>query len=196
MLTPSRCGRMDQCVAMGKDKMALMTFKGPSVTLKEIMVKIPLHFVVANLNAGKDTVRILADLSAGFPFPQSQQQVDFLQYPVGIQLLAGDAVEAIERGSSRGLGEAMASAQRDFDELATPLCPDELTSPRLHAVMGDEALQRCSLAIKGVGSQGDGSVQVLCAHSDAQTQALERLKQLGCEPFRLRVPASSAVHAT
>jgi len=190
MLTPSRCGRMDQCVAMGRDKMALMTFKGPNVTLRELVLKSPMHFVVANLNAAKNTVRILAALRAGFPFPQSQHQVDFLQYPRCIQLLAGDAVEAIERGSCRGLGESMASAQRDFDEAAIPLCPEELASPRLHKIMTDTTLKEITLAIKGVGSQGDGSVQVLCADADAQTRALERLRDLGCEPFRLTVPAS------
>ncbi len=42
------------------------------------------------------------------------------------------------------------------------MCPAELTSPRLHEIMSDCELRRVSLAVKGVGSQGDGSVQVLC----------------------------------
>jgi hypothetical protein len=228
MLTPSKCGRMDQCVAMGAGKIAHMTFRGTAVTLRGLAVGAPLHFVVASLKASKNTVRILASLSAGFPFPHTQQQAAFVEYPTSLQLLVVDAVEAVQHGSSRGLAGAMTSAQAEFDRLATPLvqspplshpspvlhlpnihssiililvlmsaptyhhqCPEELTSPRLHAVMEDAVLRDIALAIKGVGSQGDGSVQVLCGTADTQRLALARLVELGCEPFLLTIPAST-----
>lgn len=132
MLTPSKCGRMDQCVAMGAGKIAHMTFRGTAVTLRGLAVGAPLHFVVASLKAGKNTVRILASLSAGFPFPHTEQQAAFVEYPTSLQLLVVDAVEAVQRGSCRGLAEAMTSAQAEFDRLATPLvCPHPYLIPRL-----------------------------------------------------------------
>jgi hypothetical protein len=36
MLTPSRCGRMDQCVVMGPGTVGLMTFSGTSCTLRKL----------------------------------------------------------------------------------------------------------------------------------------------------------------
>jgi hypothetical protein len=36
MLTPSRCGRMDQCVVMGPGAVGLMTFSGTSCTLRKL----------------------------------------------------------------------------------------------------------------------------------------------------------------
>lgn len=84
----------------------------------------------------------------------------------------------------------MVSAQVEFDGRATALCPDELSSPQLHSVMADAQLQSFSLAIKGVGSQGDGSVQVLCKSADHQAKALGRLQELGCDAFLLTIPAT------
>lgn len=57
--------------------------------------------------------------------------------------------------------------------------------------MDDAVLRDTALAIKGVGSQGDGSVQVLCGAADTQRLALARLMELGCEPFLLTIPAST-----
>ena len=52
--------------------------------------------------------------------------------------------------------------------------------------MNNPALRRVSLAIKGVGSQGDGTVQVLCRGPEEQRQAMQILNtDLGCDAFLL-----------
>ena len=53
-------------------------------------------------------------------------------------------------------------AQAEFDKYAQPACPSELTMPILHSVMSHPALQPLVWGIKGVGSQGDGTGQLLC----------------------------------
>lgn len=53
----------------------LMSFSGSSCELRQLDCKAALFFVVADLKAGKDTVQILRDLNACFPFPLSDQQV-------------------------------------------------------------------------------------------------------------------------
>jgi galactokinase len=75
MYTPSKCGRMDQCVAMGKNQIGLMKFNSKQCTLHIINCKRDLHFVVCNLNGYKDTVQILSDLNACFPIPTTNTQV-------------------------------------------------------------------------------------------------------------------------
>ena len=57
--------------------------------------------------------------------------------------------------------------------------------------MNNPALRRVSLAIKGVGSQGDGTVQVLCKGPEEQRQAMQILNtDLGCDAFLLTVPVA------
>lgn len=75
MNTPSRCGRMDQCVAMGRDSIGLMEFNESHCSLHRLTSPIPIYFVVADMKAGKDTVVILRSLNECFPEPSSSQQV-------------------------------------------------------------------------------------------------------------------------
>ena len=59
---------------------------------------------------------------------------------------------------------------------ARPNCLDQLSSPVLHKLIVDEVLGNCTgksdsvLSIKGVGSQGDGSAQILCRSAAQQAK--------------------------
>ena len=66
--TPSKCGRMDQGCAFGEQPM-LMVFDGDQLDVEPIAVGGTFFMVVADLNAGKNTTRILADLSQHYPHP-------------------------------------------------------------------------------------------------------------------------------
>jgi hypothetical protein len=50
--------------------------------------------------------------------------------------------------------------QESFDACCLPACPEQLRSPVLHGLLADPELRALSLGAKGVGSQGDGSIQV------------------------------------
>ena len=137
----------------------------------------------------KNTVKILTDLQAAFPVPKTPQQVAFFETYLQSSLdLTGAAIDAIQSGEIDILANCIRKAQDVFDKTAIPLCPSELTSPRLHAIMQDGQLSTLSLAAKGVGSQGDGSIQVLCSSEQQQAAAIDRLNALGCEPFALTIP--------
>ena len=82
-------------------------------------------------------------------------------------------------------------AQILFDRCAMPNCPSQLTSPKLHSILNNTSMKSICLAMKGVGSQGDGSVQILCADEVAQERVLVLLTELGCEGFKLTIPASA-----
>ena len=82
-------------------------------------------------------------------------------------------------------------AQILFDRCAMPNCPSQLTSPKLHSILNNDSMKSICLAMKGVGSQGDGSVQILCADEAAQEKVLVLLTELGCVGFKLTIPASA-----
>ena len=69
--TPSRCGRLDQACAYGV-KPVLMDFDGVEVDSKMLRVGTTFHWVIANLMAGKDTIKILAQGRNHFPLGNSQ----------------------------------------------------------------------------------------------------------------------------
>jgi galactokinase len=75
IMTPSRCGRMDQCVVMGRNAIGVMEFDGSDCTLLQLSSGGSLHFVIVDLNAGKNTVKILSDLRACFPSPSTDIHV-------------------------------------------------------------------------------------------------------------------------
>lgn len=195
MKTPSRCGRMDQCVAMGAGKIGLMTFNSGDCRLRTLHNERTLYFVVADLKAipSKNTVTILRDLNECFPIAQNSVQYGVHSYITENQAICWEAVEAIENGDVESLSSAMNTAQTVFDKYMMPVCPSELTSPKLHTVINCKELRAVALAVKGVGSQGDGSVQVLCSGPEEQAQVLHILReQFGCDAFLLTVPSSNS----
>lgn len=58
---PLQCGKMDQACAFGATPV-LMTYDGDVLSVAPARLGAPLHLVLVDLRAGKDTVQILAGL--------------------------------------------------------------------------------------------------------------------------------------
>lgn len=187
--TPSRCGRMDQGCAFG-NHVVLMTFDGDRLETEELTVGADLHLVLVDLQARKDTVKILAQLHRAYPRAETEIErgVQELLGPVNRRLVH-EAVEALRRGSGERLGALMSEAQAAFDRHAVPACPVELTAPVLHRVLEYGPLRSLTWGGKGVGSQGDGAVQFVVRGPEAQRTAIaiiERDLGMPCMELTLR----------
>lgn len=192
--TPSRCGRLDQACAYGVNPVR-MFFDGTEVSVKTLTVKSPLYFVVANLNAGKDTVKILADLNKCFPFAQNDTEKS-VQEALGRDnvVFIDRACQAIEKGDVKALGQVMIDFQHNFDNKVAPACPEQLTAPVLHEILEDEIIKSLAYGAKGVGSQGDGTVQFLAKDEESQKKIIEYLKnEKNMEGFPLTLKPKKAV---
>lgn len=191
--TPSRCGRLDQACAYGV-KPVLMEFDGVEIDSRALRTGGTFHWVVANLMASKDTIRILADLNRCFPFADNdvERKVQEALGPDNREIIR-QAVERLEAGDAEGLGALMTRAQELFDAKVMPAC-EELTAPVLHAVMRDPEIRKWIYGAKGVGSQGDGTVQFL-ARSEADAKALETYlkEKRGMPSFTLTLKPGQAV---
>jgi UTP-glucose-1-phosphate uridylyltransferase/mevalonate kinase len=175
--TPSRCGRMDQGCAFG-NRPVLMAFDGDWLETTALQVNQPLYFVIVDLQAKKDTLEILNRLNRCYPFAENdvERGVQELLGPINKRLVH-QAMDALRDSDAGRLGSLMTEAQEFFDRYATPACPEELTSPVLHRVLGYEPLKPHILGGKGVGSQGDGTAQFICPteiDQQAVIQILER----------------------
>lgn len=191
--TSSRCGRLDQACAFGV-RPVLMTFDGEEIDVERLNVKKEMHWVFADLCASKDTIRILADLNKGFPFASNEKE-SRIQEALGPknQEIIRKALDYIKDGELERLGELMTYAQRVFDEYVAPMCPSQLTSPVLHETLNDPYIQELTYGGKGVGSQGDGSIQFLAKDKECQRKLIDYLISKDMHPFPLTIKARHTI---
>lgn len=183
--TASRCGRLDQACAFGV-KPSLMAFDGDEVEVKTLNVKKHLYWVFADLCAEKDTIKILRDLNKGYPFASNELE-EKEQKALGEenQRIIKLATNYMAEGDAEALGRLMTEAQTLFDTAVAPMCPEELTSPKLHEVLRDPIIQQYVYGGKGVGSQGDGSIQFLAKDKECQQKVIDYLSSQGMRAYPL-----------
>ena len=192
-LAGSECGRMDQVCAYGQ-KPSYLTFHGSGFDIESLEPGATFDLLIVDLQRGKDTRRILADLNACFPDTTGDVASDVREAlgPRNAKLLAR-ARGALTQGDAPALGALMCEAQALFDEKVAP-ASSALAGPRLHAVLEHPATVSLAFGGKGVGSQGDGSAQLVTRGPEERvelTAILERESGLRCLPLTLR-PASAA----
>lgn len=190
--TPSRCGRLDQACAFGVSPVAL-NFDGNEIDVERITIKKPLYYVFADLMAGKDTVKILADLNSAYPFPRTDDDKR-LHDALGCDNrdITERAMKYMAEGDAKALGELMIEAQKLFDEKVAPMCT-ELIAPVLHKTLNDEKIKSLTYGGKGVGSQGDGTIQFLAKDEKTQEELIDYLSNtlhMTTYPLTLRPKAS------
>ena len=191
--TPSRCGRLDQACAYGI-KPVLMEFDGVEIDSRELRTGGTFYWVIANLMASKNTIKILADLNKAFPFADNETDKR-VQEALGVdnQKIISEAIKLLEVGDAEELGHLMVKAQALFDEKVMPAC-DCLIAPVLHSVLEDPEIKKWTYGAKGVGSQGDGTVQLL-AKSEEDAKALQKYlkEQRGMPSFTLTIKPGQTV---
>lgn len=175
--TPSRCGKMDQGCAYGS-RPILMTFDGERIDITALTVPKDLYFVIVDLKASKDTKEILSKLNRCYPFAESELQKDAQAYlgPVNKRIVL-EAREALENGDAARVGTLMREAQEAFDKNLGPVCPSQLTAPVLHKLLSYGPIQPFILGGKGVGSQGDGSAQLIVKDEECQNRLIDIIEK-------------------
>ncbi|MEM9265810.1 MAG: sugar phosphate nucleotidyltransferase [Cyanobacteria bacterium P01_F01_bin.13] len=170
--TPSLCGRMDQVCAFG-NKPILMTFDGEQVNMEALPVQQTLFLVIVDLGGSKNTQKILTDLNSCYPFPKNQTHQRVQQYLGAINAkFIQHATIAVKQGDAQCLGTLMNQVQAEFDRHIVPACPDQLSAPKLHRLLTHSALQPFIFGGKGVGSQGDGTAQLVAKDQESQLNAI------------------------
>jgi galactokinase len=184
--TGSECGRMDQVCAYGR-RVSFLRFDGDGFEVEPLAPEAELHLLIVDLQRGKDTRRILADLNACFPAAPGPVAAGVREAlgPRNAALVA-QARRALLAADARALGALMSEAQALFDEQIAPASPEQLAAPRLHAVLAHPALRELAWGGKGVGSQGDGCAQLVARGPEERERLAARLeRELGvrCWPL-------------
>ena len=189
--TPSRCGRLDQGCAYGSTPIH-MTFDADEIEVEALECARELHMVIVDLMASKDTRKILASLHECYPFASAESQIRAQEYLGRINReITALARAAMAEGDLARIGMLMDRAQREFDRSLAPLCPSELEAPLLHGVLSDARIRGHILGGKGVGSQGDGSAQLLARTEEDRAEVLSIVEEdLGMRALPLTIKAS------
>ncbi|ABG49703.1 GHMP kinase [Trichodesmium erythraeum IMS101] len=172
--TPSRCGKMDQACAYGKQAI-MMIFDGEKTDIIELNPpKKDLFFVIVDLGASKDTQEILTRLNKCY-IEEANKVNENVQYYLGVinADITKQAALAWQKGDGEKIGSLMLKAQIEFDKYMIPACPSQLTSPVLHLLLNYSRLQEYIWGGKGVGSQGDGTAQFIAKDENSQQKLIE-----------------------
>lgn len=192
--TSSRCGRMDQGCAYGNHPI-MMTFDGDQLDISELRVSQNFYYVIVDLKGQKDTIKILTKLNQCYPFPDNAIQEGVQQFLGPIcETITTKAAEVLQSGNAIELGQLMTRAQQGFDRYCIPACTEELTAPLLHKLLNYEPLKPFILGGKGVGSQGDGSAQLLVRDEKAQEEVISIIsKRLGMHCLKLTIQSTRRI---
>ena len=194
LLTNSRCGRLDQACAYGIQPVCL-EFSGDEISTEILKVGKDLFWVFADLKSKKNTKKILSDLNRSYPFPQTEQDIK-VHEALGKDNheIISKVIKALEIGDAQEIGLLMTESQRIFDEKIAPNCSSELTAPKLHSVLNDDTIKKYSYGGKGVGSQGDGTIQFIAKDLESQHKLIDYLNdKLGLNAYAFTLPSSSKV---
>jgi len=194
ILTPSMCGRLDQACAFGS-RTVLMTYDGEFVDVEEVSLQKPMHFVIVDLCAQKDTTTILRDLQKAFPFAEDETQEGLheLLGPINARNI-DKAQAAMSKGETAVFGAVMNDAAAAFRKYGGAACPSQLQAPILHRVLEEPKLQPLIHGGKGIGAGGDGTAQLLCRGLAEQAEVVRIVEQeLGMSAMTLDLEASTKV---
>ena len=182
----SKCGKMDQIVALNEGAY-YMNFHNGIVNYKNIEISENIYMVYADLNSNRNTKKILSDLHEAYPFPKNKKEEYLIKYLGEYnEKIVNEAITLFKKGDAKSLGKLMSKAQRLFDKYAMPLSLEELKAPKLHSILNDEGVKKLSLGGKGVGAQGDGSIQFIVEDSSKQKELIKYLtKKLSINAYSL-----------
>ncbi len=177
-LTGSGCGRLDQICATGK-KLSHIIFYKDYAKYTKVKVQKKIYLVIADLKAKKDTKKILSSLRRGIENPTNEDEYK-ARVLVGEEnkKMVEESIRAIEAGDLKRLGEMFIVAQKLIDDTSN-IC-DELIAPILHRTLNDPYIQSLTYGGKGIGSNGEGSVQFVSKDKDSQQLLIDYLNNVLC----------------
>jgi galactokinase len=150
----------------------LLSFqKDRDVRVEPVMPGGEFFMFFVDLAGHKDTVRILCDLQEGYARNAAIQRA----LGQSNEQIVRQAYSALKTGDAPRLGELMREAQRVFDESVAPQSPVELASPLLHEVLALKEIAGYIHGGKGVGSQGDGTAQMIARSRADREQAMVKI---------------------
>ena len=183
----SMCGRLDQICAKGLG-VSHIIFNENDLVINPVRIKENMHMVICDVNGFKDTKNILNFLHSCFPIPKTKEEENVKRMLCeDNKIIIDNGLKALEKGDIFEFGKIMTKAQVLIDESAGKICKD-LEGPRLHEIMNDKFIKEMSYGAKGIGSNGDGAIEILAKDKLSQESIINYLKvYYHLNPFKLDI---------
>lgn len=181
LMTGSKCGRLDQICAKGKQT-NYIEFIDDDINISNIKPKEEINIVFSKLLGNKDTKLILSDL-------QKNMNNGLLKNALSIDnnYYVSKALDYILNGNIDLLGRLYTDYQKNFDSKVS-VFSKELLAPELHTILNDSKLTEYAYGSKGVESQGDGSVQFITKSDDCSNKLINYLKdKYKLDPIKFKI---------
>ena len=183
----SMCGRLDQICAKGLS-VSHIIFNENDLIINPVRIHKEMNFVICDVKGTKNTKNILNTIHSCFPYPKTEVEKKVKK------MLCEDNKKIIERalyalkdGNLKLFGKVLSDAQKLIDNNAAKICKD-LKGPKLHQIMNDKTIKKLSYGSKGVGSNGDGAIEILAKNKNYQKKIFAYLKNIyGLEPFEFNI---------
>jgi len=172
----SLCGKMDYICAYS-DICSLMKFDINNVSILPITIRENIYMVLVDLQSHKNTKKILKDLNNCYPFPKDNISTKVHEaFGVDSEKILDASLDAIIKGDNYLLGKLMTVSHKIFINKIIP-ASKALASPKLISVLSDPLVKSFIFGGKGIGSQGDGSIQMTAKDIEAQKKLVEYINQ-------------------
>lgn len=193
-LALSQCGRLDQIIVKGNTQLSKMVFYENCVSITPISVRNEINLVIADLKGNKDTRKILNALRSCYPFAKNKEQ-EAVHHMLGDEnkVLVDRMYTAIESGDIEEIGKIFNESQALIDKAGIPIC-DEYKAPLLHEVINNSTIKKLSYGVRGIGSGGDGSVQIIARDRKSQLELVAYLNnELKMDAFKYDIKATHKI---
>lgn len=183
----SMCGRLDQICAKGLS-VSHIIFNENNLVVNNVDINKNMHMVICDVNGVKDTKNILSTLHSCFPIPKNEAEEKVKRMLCDDnKIIIERGLKALKNGNLKSFGKVMTNAQKLIDESAGKICKD-LEGPKLHQIMNDEIIKELSYGSKGVGSNGDGAIEILAKDKLSQEKIMHHLESnYQLQPFKLDI---------
>lgn len=173
-LALSNCGKLDQITIL-ETGLIKIVFAEKRAIVTPIKLKKKMYFIIADLGAKKDTVKIIDDLSNCFPFPKNRMEKKIQRImTVKNKKIVDNVEKSIENGNLKMVGRNLIKFQKNKDKCSM-IC-SEFIAPKLHLLLNDKKIKKLSYGAKDVGSGGDGSIEILAKNEECMLQICKYLE--------------------
>lgn len=185
--TGSKCGKMDQVCAYGQG-LRKICFDGDKIEIKSLKTGKELYVVLVDLQGTKNTKKILSDLNAEYLIESQKGDGRLIKFFGEFnKKCVEDAERYLMDGNIKEFAEVLKIFQNNFDENVACFST-KLRAPKLHRLIDYCNCVEGVLACKGVGSQGDGTAQILSWCDSAAKKIVEEITHtFGMECYVLKI---------
>lgn len=191
-MTGSKCGRLDQIVALPERRMIHVIHDGNNIVIdNNIFIPRQMHFAFVMTNKTKNVASILDCISEPYKGDiltnQDQYIIDY--YAGNNKMIVEQCISYLAEGNLDKVGELMTYSQYGFNSAVAVRNLDLLEDTTINHIATQDFVKTLTLGYKGIGAHGDRSGAFLCKNEYAADAVCDYVKKnYGIDAMKITIP--------